>query len=108
MKSTRLDNKVYYKPASRQPGALPFLIIDPFKDTESQDDNSAEKLSVILGEGCAVIVLLLGVLPVILLSVFMVRQSIIFFVIGVPVLILWIISVIVALIPGESSRDSGK
>lgn len=52
--------------------------------------------------------LVLGLLPIILLSILMVRQSIIYVAIGIPVLILWVLSAIVALIPEGLSRDSGK
>jgi hypothetical protein len=52
--------------------------------------------------------LVLGLLPIILLSLFMVRLSIIYFAIGIPVLILWGLSAIVALIPDGVSGDSGR
>ena len=49
--------------------------------------------------------LVLGLLPIILLSLLRVQQSIIYVAIGVPVLILWILSFVVALMPdGLSSR----
>ena len=51
-------------------------------------------------------ILLLGLLPIILLSVVMVRQSILYYGIGIPVLILWIISAFVALIPDDVCRET--
>jgi len=52
--------------------------------------------------------LVLGLLPIILLSVLMVRQSIIYCAIGIPVLLLWILSAIVALIPEGLQHNSGR
>ncbi len=52
--------------------------------------------------------LVLGLLPLILLSLLMVRQSIIYFAIGIPVLIIWALSAIVALIPDGLSSNPGK
>jgi hypothetical protein len=57
---------------------------------------------------CAVKLLVLGLVPIMLLSLLMVRQSIIYVAIGIPVLILWVLSAIVALIPDGLSSDSGK
>jgi hypothetical protein len=53
-------------------------------------------------------ILLLGLLPIILLSVIMVRQSILYYGIGIPVLILWIISAFVALIPDDVCRETTR
>jgi hypothetical protein len=52
--------------------------------------------------------LVLGFLPIILLSLLMVRQSIIYVAIGIPVLILWVLSAVVALIPDGLSSDPEK
>jgi hypothetical protein len=52
--------------------------------------------------------LVLGLLPIVLLSLLMVRQSIIYVAIGIPVLLLWILSAIVALIPEGLSDYPGK
>jgi hypothetical protein len=57
---------------------------------------------------CAVKLLILGLLPIITLSLLMVRQSIIYVAIGIPILILWILSALVALIPAGLSSDPGK
>ena len=52
--------------------------------------------------------LLIGLLPIILLSVVMVRQSILYYGIGIPMLILWIISAFVALIPDDVCRETTR
>jgi hypothetical protein len=52
--------------------------------------------------------LILGLLPIITLSLLMVRQSTIYVAIGIPILILWILSALVALIPDRLSSDPGK
>ena len=52
--------------------------------------------------------LLIALLPLILVSSLVVSQSIICCAIGVPVLVLWIVSSLVALIPDHLPADPGK
>ncbi len=49
--------------------------------------------------------LLLGLLPLILLSLVRMHQPIIYFAIGVPVLLLWVVSAIVPMKPEGLSGD---
>ena len=86
----------------------PFLIVDPLRIRNLRTITGAEKVPSHSGRGCVVKLLVLGLLPIILLSLLMVRQSIIYVAIGIPVLVLWVLSAIVALIPDGLSSDSGK
>ena len=52
--------------------------------------------------------LVMALLPLVLLSLLMVRQSIIYVAIGVPVLLLWVLSAVAALIPGKVRSDHGR
>jgi len=52
--------------------------------------------------------LLIGLLPIILLSAVTVRQSILYYGIGIPVLMLWIISAFVTLIPDDVCRETTR
>ena len=86
-----------------------FLIPGPVKDFEFQSDNKCGEVPHWFREKeCAVKLLVLGLLPIILLSLLMVRQSIICVAIGIPVLILWVLSAVVALIPDGLSSDPEK
>ncbi len=59
-------------------------------------------------EGRVVKILLLGLLPIMLLSALAVQTSIICYAVGVPVLALWMLSALVALKPGQLHGDAGK
>src|SRR5271157_3101001 len=85
-----------------------FLIGGPLRIWNPRAIRVVEKFISHSGRGCAVKLLVLGLLPIILLSVLMVRQSIIYCAIGIPVLLLWILSAIVALIPEGLQHNSGR